>query len=134
MTGDLRTAPILRDFRKATSLALAASIADRMLKGERLFEKHIISRYNQKTGQPERWTWVPSDQYWGEQLVFWPSSEWNYPSLHDCPVAKILLKATKAGPILIGNILFRYCHERSEPDGTTPESIIVERVRVHGGT
>ena len=133
MVGELRETSVLRTFRSATTLALAARIADRMLKGERLFEEHIVSRYNQGTGTPEAWTWVPSDEKWGKQLMFWPTYEFNSPSLRGFPSARILLTATKSGPVLVGDILFRYCPEQGMEHGTIPESIIVERVRIVGG-
>ena len=132
--GELREASVLRNFRSATTLALAASIADRMLKGERLFEEHIVSSYNQGTGTPEEWTWMPSDANWGKQLLFWPTWGFGSPSLRGCPIATILLTATKSGPVLVGDILFRYCPEQGGEHGTIPESIIVERVRIVGRT
>ena len=131
--GELREASVLRKFRSATTLALAASIADRMLKGERMFEEHIVSRYNQGTGKPEEWTWVPSDYEWGKQLMFWPTCNFNSPNLHGFPIATILLTAIKSGPVLVGDILFRYCPEQGGEHGTIPESVIVERVRIVGG-
>src|SRR3990167_3901991 len=103
MMGELREASVLRNFRRATTLALATSIADRMLKGERLFEEHIVSRYNQRTGTPEEWMWVPSDEKWGKHLTFWPTYEFNSPSLCGFPIARILLTATKSGPVLVGD-------------------------------